>query len=256
MKKTSLGDMILEDIKKKILVGEYPFGVKLPNERELAEQYKVSRIPVRQAISVLADEGILEVRRGVGTFVRQIGQNILTDEISAPYLNNQVIIDETLNIRRLVEAEAAKQAAINATDEDIGRIQEALFNTIDEIRKLKARQHSNFFEVDFKFHLIVAEATHNVFFVECIKAISSIVSSHQYWSLKVTNPTDEVISYHTAIFEAIISRDPERAHNSMYKHLSRVSELLVKKIGVPGDELQVNQHDAPIPTPHQEEQDG
>ena len=53
--------MILDDMKAKILRGEYPVGSKLPSERELSEYYNVSRIPVREALKALSDMGILEI---------------------------------------------------------------------------------------------------------------------------------------------------------------------------------------------------
>ena len=63
--------MILDDMKAKILRGEYPVGSKLPSERELSEYYNVSRIPVREALKALSDMGILEIKRGAGTFVKR-----------------------------------------------------------------------------------------------------------------------------------------------------------------------------------------
>lgn len=66
--------MILDDMKAKILRGEYPVGSKLPSERELSEYYNVSRIPVREALKALSDMGILEIKRGAGTFVKKYGK--------------------------------------------------------------------------------------------------------------------------------------------------------------------------------------
>lgn len=68
--------MILDDMKAKILRGEYPVGSKLPSERELSEYYNVSRIPVREALKALSDMGILEIKRGAGTFVKKLRQTL------------------------------------------------------------------------------------------------------------------------------------------------------------------------------------
>ena len=70
MKNNNANRMILDDMKAKILRGEYPVGSKLPSERELSEYYNVSRIPVREALKALSDMGILEIKRGAGTFVK------------------------------------------------------------------------------------------------------------------------------------------------------------------------------------------
>ncbi len=70
MKNNNANRMILDDMKAKILRGEYPVGSKLPSERDLSEYYNVSRIPVREALKALSDMGILEIKRGAGTFVK------------------------------------------------------------------------------------------------------------------------------------------------------------------------------------------
>ncbi|MCI8591196.1 MAG: FCD domain-containing protein [Lachnospiraceae bacterium] len=62
----------------------------------------------------------------------------------------------------------------------------------------------------------------------CLSSIPHILSTHQYWSLKNTTPMDEVVSYHTSIFEAILTQNAERAYQSMYRHLNRVKVLLEK----------------------------
>ena len=226
MKKKSLGEVISEDIKKEILSGKYKAGDKLPTERELAEYYKVSRVPVREAISILTREDIVSVKRSSGIFVTNIPPSFIASEQDTPYLKNEVILQESVQLRRLIESEGSRQAAIHANAEDIIQIQESLFRSIDEIRKLKAGQDNHFFQADTEFHLAVANASHSAFFAGCLSSMPQIISNHQYWSLKNTTPMDEVVSYHTAIFEAILTQNPERAYEAMYQHLSRVKKLL------------------------------
>ena len=92
MKKKSLGEIISEDIKKEIISGKYQAGDKLPTERELAEYYKVSRVPVREAISLLTQEDIVSVKRSSGIFVTNVPPSFISSGKNTPYLKNEVIL--------------------------------------------------------------------------------------------------------------------------------------------------------------------
>lgn len=228
MNKRPLGETIFEDIKKRIISGEYQPGDRLPTERSLADYYKVSRIPVREALAMLSKEGLVKTKRGSGTFTTDKKPVITSTEKNSPYLKQDTILLESIQLRCLIEAEASRQAALHATEEDILFVQKQLFHSIDQIRKLKAGQEHQFFQADLDFHHSVAKASHNPFFDQCLFSIPHILSTHQYWSLKNTTPMDEVVSYHTSIFEAILTQNAERAYQAMYQHLSRVKSLLEK----------------------------
>ena len=180
--------MILDDMKAKILRGEYPVGSKLPSERELSEYYNVSRIPVREALKALSDMGILEIKRGAGTFVKS-----------------------TANAMQNGEKEQTE-------------------TFMQQIRKLKTGQDNDFFQADAKFHRLILRASHNPVFEQCLEAMPNIMSLHQYWSLKMTTPMDEVVTYHCSIFENILIHNEAGAREAMMAHLSRVEELLARKV--------------------------
>ena len=207
--------MILDDMKAKILRGEYPVGSKLPSERELSEYYNVSRIPVREALKALSDMGILEIKRGAGTFVKSTANAMQNGEKeqTETFMQPDVILLETIHVRKLLESEAAAQAAKNIRKDEIDDLEKALITTIQEIRKLKTGQDNDFFQADAKFHRLILRASH-----------------HQYWSLKMTTPMDEVVTYHCSIFENILIHNEAGAREAMMAHLSRVEELLARKV--------------------------
>ncbi len=228
MSKVKLKDIILNDLKEQIVLGKYRIGDKLPPERELAENYKSSRIPVRQALQALSEAGVVRTDRGSGTVVVSTGNILETAPHVAHLLNgtDKSFLADTIKFRRLFEAEAARRASINRTAEDVKNIQQALFDSINEIRKLKANESNSFFEADSKFHLSICYATHDPFFVECFNSLNKIIAMHQFWSLSNTTPRDEVVSYHTRIYESILDENGEKAYSAMYEHLSRVEKLL------------------------------
>lgn len=199
MARQKLSEVILEDLKKKILTGEYRTNQKLPTERELAEYYDTSRIPVREALRQLADAGIVRTSAGSGTVVISSGSTLSDTSYGTPFMENVTVLKETIILRRLIESQAAREAALNRSADDIKELQNALFDSINQIRKLKAKENNSFFEADAWFHKAIAKASHNRFLVECLDAIPYITANHQFLSLKYTTPRDEVVSYHTDI---------------------------------------------------------
>ena len=218
MKNNNANRMILDDMKAKILRGEYPVGSKLPSERELSEYYNVSRIPVREALKALSDMGILEIKRGAGTFVKSTANAMQNGEKeqTETFMQPDVILLETIHVRKLLESEAAAQAAKNIRKDEIDDLEKALITTI--------------FQADAKFHRLILRASHNPVFEQCLEAMPNIMSLHQYWSLKMTTPMDEVVTYHCSIFENILIHNEAGAREAMMAHLSRVEELLARKV--------------------------
>ena len=232
--KKKLSSQVAEEIKINIYSGAYPLHSAIPNERELSEIFNVSRSPVREAINELVNEGLLEVRRGVGTFVIATHKSAKDEEINddTHVLANQEIktlIRTTLVMRKKIEMQAAYLAAKNITDDEVKDLELKLFDTISEIRKLKLNQENNFFEADFNFHMAVVKYSHDEFINDLLKDVKELIKIHQYYSLKFTTPIDEVVSYHTAIFEQILLRNPEEARKAMDEHLSRVKYLITSK---------------------------
>lgn len=232
--KNNANRMILDDLKAKILKGEYAVGTKLPSERELSEYYHVSRIPVREALKVLSDMGIIEVKRGAGTFVKSTANVMQNEECEESgeretFLEPELILLETIRARKIIESEAAAEAARNIKQEEIDELEKALIETIQEIRKLKTGKDNDFFKADARFHRLILRAAHNDMYEKCLDAMPNILALHQYWSLKMTTPMDEVVTYHCGIFENILMHNENGARDAMLAHLSRVEELLEKK---------------------------
>ena len=229
MARKRLSDEICRDLEKKILVGEYKVNKKLPPERDLAEIYMTSRVPIREAIKQLTDKGYIKTTPGSGSVVISQGNFIFESHMGysvPPVIMDDIhVLRETLDLRRHMEAEAARLAAVNRTTEDIKQIQTALFDSINEIRKLKLQEPNTFFDADLNFHRSIFKASKSRFLMDCYENIPHIVRIHQYMSLKNTTTRDEVVSYHTSIYESILAENEGKAYEAMHKHLSRVEAL-------------------------------
>lgn len=195
--------------------GKYPRGERLPPERELAEEFGVSRPTVREAMIALEIRGIVEARRGSGIYVV---------DVSPPQETNGTEQDigpfEVTEARRLFEGEAAALAAAIITDEEIAKLEELL-------AKLAANTTSEIGErADRDFHIAIAEATRN-------SAIASVVET--LWDMRYKSPmcmkmfdrardagVQPRYDDHSQILKALKARDPQAARAAMRSHLDRV----------------------------------
>lgn len=235
MSRSRLSDDIFLDLKNKIIAGNYKVNEKLPPERQLAEQYATSRIPVRGAIRQLAEQGFVKSMAGSGTIVISQGNALFEEDGEsvvhhAPVeIGDSRVLLETIRLRCLIESEASRLAAINRTTEDIKKNQSALFDSINEIRKLKLKENNSFFDADRAFHRAILEASKSKLLLDVIDAMPLLVLSHQFWSLKYTTPRDEVVSFHTQIYESILDENETKAYEAMKMHLSRVEALITMR---------------------------
>jgi len=226
IRKTNACDQIMEKIKQSIISGEFKVGERLPTELQLTERFGVSRVPVREALRSLRQAGFLVTRHGVGTFVNIVSPDILGNEFGTFMFLQEKSIKEMLQLRKLLEVESARLAAINASDLDLKKILQFEEIAKDEVTKFRYGKDNSFFAADLKFHVAIAEASHNAIYVQFINSIHETLHIHQYLSIRITPQQDEVINYHRNICQAIVERNPEKAALMMEMHIKRVEEII------------------------------
>lgn len=151
-----------EQIADKVRMGELRVGDKLPGERALAAQMQISRPTLREAVKVLVEAGLLEVRRGPGG-----GMFVATDVVGVELVRERSSlrvseVGGVLEARRMLEPRVAQLAAVRATDEDFAALQ----RSIDRMRALveagrALAEEDRFLQLDVQFHLTLARATGN-----------------------------------------------------------------------------------------------
>ena len=228
MKRAKASEELVLDIKRTILSGKYPPGSQLPSERELAAKYNLSRVPVREAIEQLVKENVLRTEPHVGTFVTDLYDvELLSKSMYHISHTEEKILKESLYTRQLVESEAAALAAQNATEDDVKQIQEALFDSTNEFRKLKQMKQNSFFQADYNFHLSIVTASHSDFFIKYLTSLTETIAIHQFCSLQMENSISAVPDSHFRIYNAILSKNPELARQEMFNHLQRTTDLIL-----------------------------
>lgn len=213
-----LYEQIVEQIKLQIVNGTLKVGDQLPTERELAEQFQVSRTSVREAIKILQQVGLLEVSPGRGTFivdsVSQSFQHSLDLIIS---LERAKGLSNLVEVRELLEPEIAALAAIRATQNDIGAMREAI-ETMDEM----LRDADAFIAADQDFHRALAEATQNSLIPMLLDPIVDRLQDQRKAIFLVEEGAARGQYHHKQILESVIRREPENARKAMRAHLQQV----------------------------------
>lgn len=214
---------IADQISVLIREGEYTAGSRLPAERDLAKQLRISRPSVREALIALEVEGVLDVRVGSGIYVKHPGKRRQRDALrgaSGPF--------EVIHARWLIESECAALAARNASPEQLGAIREAHTGMIKE-----SKHDHNPLAADRLFHVSIAQAGGNSALVLVVQTLWDQRMGPLYRSLerKLEYPkmAGETVREHQAIVSAIVRRDPRAARSAMRRHMNQTHNRYIKE---------------------------
>lgn len=186
-------------------------GDKLPNEMELAELLSVSRVTLREAIRILSTRGLVEIRRGRGTYVTSGGPDSASPDISG-LSTVESNAREMMEIRLMVEPSIAYYAALRGTEEEFRQIDEYRVKVEEIIAAGKNRTSA---EQDF--HNALAAATHNQFAMQLVQVINkSIYLEVKYHDTKLAAHS---IPDHREIVNFLKLRDPDGAKAAMRMHI-------------------------------------
>lgn len=223
IKRSMLSEQIFHQLKDSIVCGEWLPGDKLPSEHELCQLFHVSRVPIREALRKLCAIGVLETRRGEGTYVSFLTAGSFMNSLLPVLILNPKNMMDILQYRSMVEGESAALAAQNATDDDLRNMQECV-ETITQI----ARPCLEFSQADLRFHRVVAEATQNSLIKGIAVVIQDILLGY-YRKINEVMGTERAVYYHTLIYEAICDRDAETARRWMNEHVQTTVEDMAKE---------------------------
>jgi GntR family transcriptional repressor for pyruvate dehydrogenase complex len=227
VKTRKIYEEVIEQIKQLIVVGELQPGDKLLSERELSEKLNVSRASIREAFSALEIMGIITIRPGEGSFVRQVSFEGMLEPLS--FLLH-VNIDDAMNlleVRKMLEVEIAALAASRATPENIEDMRNALHRMVDEVNDGEVGD-----KADAEFHYAVLKAAHNPILIKLMSAVSDLMNSTYRFSRQKIfmegNMQKVLYDSHCSIFQAIEQKKPKLARKMMEKHLTMVEESLAQ----------------------------
>ena len=213
MAKKPLGARIEDELMRYILQEPVEPGQKIPNEFELAEKFGVGRSSIREAVKGLVSRGILEVRRGSGTYV------INTSSVDEDPLGFGKIEDkyklalDLFDVRLMIEPEIAALACRNAAEEDLKKLK----RLCDETERLYVGG-SNHINKDIEFHTCIAHCSKN----QVVETLVPVINTAVFTFANLTHRLlkDETLETHRAITNAILKRDSVGARCAMMMHLT------------------------------------
>lgn len=228
-----LSDRVADRLLEHILEADLQPGDKLPTEAELGRQFEVSRTVIREAVRSLAARGVVDVRPGVGLSVARVDPSAASESLRLVVRgSSDLTYDRVHEVRRTLEIELARLAALRATDADVvelARINADQLASYDDIER-GAR-------LDVQFHRTLAALTRNELFVIMLDSLSDVMLQVRLQAMPMPGDRERGFVEHQAILDAIAARDPAGARRAMVAHLRsaehefRIGDRLLR--GVP-----------------------
>lgn len=197
--------------------GKLKHGDRLPSERDLAEQFKVSRSSVREAIRSLELQGLVVSKRGSGTFINADNLASVLALMAATLNDGGEDLSNVFEMRHLLEPPIAALAAQRATREDVERLRQILDQ---QRRQIEAGETG--VESDTAFHFALASATHNSALIKVVSAVEDILQISRDLSMQEPGRPQRSLASHHEILETVIAGDAERSQRAMEHHLTVV----------------------------------
>jgi GntR family transcriptional regulator, transcriptional repressor for pyruvate dehydrogenase complex len=216
-----LYEQVVERIRQRILAGELKSGDQLPNERSLGERYGVSRTVIREAVKTLIQNGLVEVRRGQGTFVVDGTADALKESLRLMmgFASEERRAGEMVEVRELLEPDIAAAAARRRSEEDLANLRAAI-NEMDAALGDAQR----FIEADNRFHVALAVATQNHFIPRLLDSVVDLLQEMRAQIFEVTGGPIRGQQHHRVILAAVEAGDAEGARAAMLSHLAQVRQ--------------------------------
>lgn len=218
-------DVLADDLRERILRGEFPEGTALPTERELVAQTRMSRTTVREALRILEVQGLVQIRTGRagGAFVQRPGEESIASSVSLMIRGRQIRMAALLDTREAIEPSCAQLAARHRTDADLDSLERAN----DAIAA--GGSIAEFLTANIDWHIAVAVASHNELLTGFMLALSrAIYESTDNQGFIDTTVRKSTVQAHKSITDAIRAQDPEAAVRRMRRHVHTYAEAVLK----------------------------
>ena len=220
-KQTQLYEEAMVRLAELIRKGRFKPGDRLPSERDLAAQIKISRATLREALRVMQLQGVIVSRRGSGNYIASGNAQDLARTL------DQLALKDIFELRFIIEPPIAALAAQRATSGDIATLENILHK-----HEQQATHQKNFGDSDAEFHAAMAAATHNHALVQIGATLMQVIAPSRIKSLQTARRAQSSLTSHRTLLDAICAHDPQRAQSEMEEHIRSVDRAL---FGLPQD---------------------
>lgn len=210
-----LSEEIAESISS-LIIEKYNQNDKIPTESELAVMFSVSRTTIREAIKLLCSQGIIEIRRGSGTYVKN-NTGLVCDPFGMKFMERGKLIKEMGEFSLICQPGFANFAAQRATEDDVDALDENYKRFVEEWHGYKNNKQQFLLlrRLDVEFHTLIRRACHN----QIIKRVDSIFLEFDSMDPIFIYAIEASIYWHPRIIEAIRRKDPAGSESAMRQHI-------------------------------------
>jgi GntR family transcriptional regulator, transcriptional repressor for pyruvate dehydrogenase complex len=212
-----LSDKVADMMLETILSRRLQVGDRLPSERELGEQFGVSRTVIREAVRALVAKGVIEVRSGSGLRVAAVDASAVSESIGLYLRGESMDFEKVHEVRALLEVHIAGIAAERATDDDVRRLREVHERMQRDDGDVDAAALD-----DLEFHRRIARATQNDLYLLLMDSIGTALIDIRRENLR-SGSAPMTLGQHQAILDRISDRDRDGAREAMAAHLEGVA---------------------------------
>ncbi|MCX5810702.1 MAG: GntR family transcriptional regulator [Proteobacteria bacterium] len=227
IKQSRVSEEVAEQLKQSIIVGHFKEGDKLPSERDLAEEFQVSRVAIHEALRSLENSGFIVTRQGPtgGSYVTELTFECSVNAFQDLYIAEKISISEVHHVRRVVEAEVARLAALNITPEYAQRLRDSL-----EAEELPVELLLDDIARKMAVHFILAEMSGNRFLEALVRSLMGLIRV-AVETIALESGEHDLFDLHPAgmhrpIVEAVIAGDAEAAASAAKEHATKYGENL------------------------------
>ncbi|NYD57179.1 DNA-binding FadR family transcriptional regulator [Nocardioides marinisabuli] len=210
-------DLVVTDVRGRILSERLPVGSRLASESELMEQHGLGRVTVREGLRLLERDGLIEIRRGAagGIFVREVGIGQISETMALLFSSRDTTLREFADFRLDIEPTVARLAATHASDD-----QRAALTDIAGLGGDGRHVAS--------FHELVADASGNGVHAIVLAALSSTLESQVRYDRVTAGTAARNVREHEEIAAAVAAGDPDAAESAMRRHLEAYRDFVAQ----------------------------
>lgn len=222
---------VVDQIQEAILEGELKVGEQLPPERKLIEMFGVSRGTLREALRVLEQKGMIEIKTGVsgGSIIKGVTSESFSENLGLLIRYKKVSLRDLAEFREGIEGTVASLAAERATDEDVALLKE-LYEQSAAAFAAGPEQWDTAIRCDEKIHLALARISGNTLFITVLETV--YLNIHTYYESYL--PMEESVLAENindlkVIIDAVETRDAFTAHDRARQHVRKFSSYMERK---------------------------
>jgi len=211
-------DTVVKALSESIYSGELAVGAPIPSEREIVEKFHISRTVAREAVSILSSKGLIDAKPRFRPVVRQPDLDAALGVMGGlvqHMISREGGVKQLFDTRIFVETGLVRTAATAATKDDIVSLRVAL-----QANKESIPHSEDFYRTDIAFHGVLYTIPRNPVFPAVHRSFSNWLGGHWIRMPRLPERNQRNFEAHTAIFEAILSRDPDEAERCLVSHLT------------------------------------